>query len=68
MKKTKFPDITLTPIPNKNCKWCYGRGYIKRAINTFSPAEIMPCKCLRFRQEITKKIRKLRKTTKISTD
>lgn len=37
------PPEEFKPIPKKNCKWCYGRGYI--GIETKTKAEIV-CPCI----------------------
>jgi hypothetical protein len=41
-------DVEVAPVANKNCKDCFGRGYIQRHFDTDSGPVMIPCHCLRY--------------------
>lgn len=36
--------VMLSKLPDRNCKICYGRGYIGRDVTT---GNYIPCKCVK---------------------
>lgn len=44
ISKGKPPLLELGCLPKKNCKLCFGRGYIGKKVNT---GRYIPCKCVK---------------------